>query len=141
MLMAPFFWNILPLTSLLKCLLLRHKIFLNTLPKTCSCSVLSSSRCSFNFLQSTCTHLAFYTFISLLIVCFSPPWYRYSQINIPLLRFFFGCTGSLLLHSGFSLVEASGGYPLLRCTGFSLWWLLLLQSTGSRCTGSRAQAQ
>ena len=31
-----------------------------------------------------------------------------------------------------SLVAASGGYSLLRCAGFSLRWLLLLQSTGSR---------
>ena len=34
-----------------------------------------------------------------------------------------------------SLVAASGGYSLLRCTGFSLQWLLLLQSTGSRRVG------
>ena len=34
-----------------------------------------------------------------------------------------------------SLVAASRGYSLLRCTGFSLWWLLLLRSTGSRCAG------
>ena len=34
-----------------------------------------------------------------------------------------------------SLVVASGGYCLLRCAGFSLRWLLLLQSTGSRCAG------
>ena len=31
-----------------------------------------------------------------------------------------------------SLVVASGVYSLLRCMGFSLWWLLLLWSTGSR---------
>ena len=57
---------------------------------------------------------------------------------------------------GLSLVVASGGYSSLRCAGFSLWWLLLLWSTGSRCAdfsscgtwaqqlwlmGSRAQAQ
>ena len=36
---------------------------------------------------------------------------------------------------GFSLVAASRGYSSLWCTGFSLQWLLLLQSTGSRCTG------
>ena len=36
---------------------------------------------------------------------------------------------------GLSLVEASGGYSSLRCTGFSLRWLLLLQSTGSRHVG------
>ena len=34
-----------------------------------------------------------------------------------------------------SLVVVSGGYSSLRCTGFSLWWLLLLRSTGSRHTG------
>ena len=33
---------------------------------------------------------------------------------------------------GLSLVEASGGYSSLRCVGFSLRWLLLLRSTGSR---------
>ena len=35
-----------------------------------------------------------------------------------------------------SLVAASGGYSSLRCMCFSLQWLLLLQSTGSRCEGS-----
>ena len=34
-----------------------------------------------------------------------------------------------------SLVAASGGYFSLGCTGFSLQWLLLLRSTGSRRTG------
>ena len=57
---------------------------------------------------------------------------------------------------GLSLAAASGGYSSLCCTGFSLRWLLLLRSTGSRRTGfsscglraqqlwlmgSRAQAQ
>ena len=36
---------------------------------------------------------------------------------------------------GLSLVAASGGYSLLRCAGFSLRWLLLLRSTGSRHVG------
>ena len=36
---------------------------------------------------------------------------------------------------GLSLIAASGGYSSLRCMGFSLRWLLLLQSTGSRCAG------
>ena len=34
-----------------------------------------------------------------------------------------------------SQVVASGGYSLLRCTGFSLRWLLLLRSMGSRRAG------
>ena len=37
---------------------------------------------------------------------------------------------------GLSLVAASGDYSSMRCTGFSLQWLLLLQSTGSRHAGS-----
>ena len=55
-----------------------------------------------------------------------------------------------------SLVVASGGYSSLQCMDFSLWWLLLLRSMGSRhegfsscgtraqqlwLVGSRAQAQ
>ena len=35
-----------------------------------------------------------------------------------------------------SLVAASGGYSSLWCVGFSLWWLLLLRSVGSRHAGS-----
>ena len=36
---------------------------------------------------------------------------------------------------GLSLVVVSGGYSSLQCAGFSLWWLLLLWSTGSRRVG------
>ena len=49
--------------------------------------------------------------------------------------FIFGCLGPLLLRAGFSLAVASRGYSSLRCVGFSLRWLLLLRSTGSRRTG------
>ena len=61
---------------------------------------------------------------------------------------FFGCLKNLFilfiyfwLHwvfvaaHGLSLVVASGDYSSLWCTGFSLRWLLLLWSTGSRCVG------
>ena len=37
---------------------------------------------------------------------------------------------------GLSLVVESWGYSLLQCMSFSLWWLLLLWSMGSRHTGS-----
>ena len=37
---------------------------------------------------------------------------------------------------GLSLVAVSGDYSSLRCVGFSLRWLLLLWSTGSRYAGS-----
>ena len=36
---------------------------------------------------------------------------------------------------GLCLVAASGGYSSLKCAGFSLRWLLVLRSTGSRCAG------
>ena len=36
---------------------------------------------------------------------------------------------------GLSLVAVSGGYSSVQCTGFSLRWLLLLWSTGSRHKG------
>ena len=40
--------------------------------------------------------------------------------------FVFGCVGSLLLHVGFLQLQNAD---------FSLWWLLLLQNTGSRQAG------
>ena len=58
--------------------------------------------------------------------------------------FSFGCVGSLVLCAGFSLVAVSGGYSSLWCAGFSLQWLLLLWSMGSRHAGFSscdAQAQ
>ena len=36
---------------------------------------------------------------------------------------------------GLSLVAVSGGYSLLLCVSFTLQWLLLLRSTGSRSAG------
>ena len=51
--------------------------------------------------------------------------------------FFFCCTWSLLLLRRLSLVAVSGGYSLLWCEGFSLWWLLLLWNTGSRAPAQK----
>ena len=49
--------------------------------------------------------------------------------------FIYGHSGSLLLCEGFPLVAASRGSSSLQWVGFSLQWLLLLQSTGSRRLG------
>ena len=49
--------------------------------------------------------------------------------------FFFWLRWVFVAVRGLSLVAASGGYCSLRSVGFSLRWLLLLQSTGSRCMG------
>ena len=45
--------------------------------------------------------------------------------KIYLLILFIGCAGSLAA-PGLSLAAVSMGYSWLRCTGFSVWWLLLL---------------
>ena len=46
--------------------------------------------------------------------------------------FIFCCAESSLLHGLSPVAVNRTTLPL--CRGFSLWWLLLLQSTGSRCT-------
>ena len=71
-------------------------------------------------------------FVYLLLFCFALFNFFFCKFTY---LFIFGCVGSLLLHAGFSLVAASGGYSSVRCVGFSLRWLLLLQSTGSRVQG------
>ena len=48
--------------------------------------------------------------------------------------FIFGCVGSLLLCAGFLQLQRTG-FTLLGCAGFSLRWLLLLWSMGSRPVG------
>ena len=48
--------------------------------------------------------------------------------------FIFGCAASSLLHR-LPLAAESRGYSPLQCSGFSLQWLLLLQSKSSRATG------
>ena len=57
----------------------------------------------------------------------------YFFLKIEFYVFIFGCAGSLLLLRLVSRGEH--GLALLQCAGFSLWWLLLLQSMGSRVCG------
>ena len=49
--------------------------------------------------------------------------------------FFFWLRWVFVAVRGLSVVVANEGCSSLRCVGFSLQWLLLLRSTGSRCTG------
>ena len=51
------------------------------------------------------------------------------------LFFYFWLYWVFIVARGLSLVAASGGYSSLQRAGFSLQWLLLMQSTGSRCAG------
>ena len=91
-------------------------------------------------------------------IFFSPfcPENSYFFLNLLILFTYFWLCWVFAAACGLSLVVVSRGYSSLRCAGFSMWWLLLLQSTGSRrtgfsscgtwaqqlwLTGSRAQAQ
>ena len=53
---------------------------------------------------------------------------------LKIIYLFLAALGLVAAH-GLPLVVASGAYSSLRCVGFSFRWLLLLQSTGSRCAG------
>ena len=53
------------------------------------------------------------------------------------LFFFLAALGLLCCARAFSSC-GEWGYSSLQCAGFSLWWLLLLWSTGSRCVGFRS---
>ena len=62
------------------------------------------------------------------------PWF--SMYFIYLYKFiYFWLRWVFVAARGLSLVAVSGGYSSLWCMGFSLWWLLLLQNTGSRRVG------
>ena len=52
-----------------------------------------------------------------------------------ILFIYFGLHWVFVAARGLSPVAARGGYSALQCVGFSLRWLLLLHSTGSRCAG------
>ena len=57
------------------------------------------------------------------------------KINLFILFIYFWLHWVFVAACGLSLVAGSWGYSLLRCAGFSLRWLLLLCSTGSRHAG------
>ena len=61
-------------------------------------------------------------------------WHTFFQSswNDFLLFFFFWLGWVFVAVHGLSLVAVIRGYSSLTCAGFSLWWLLLLQSMGSR---------
>ena len=64
-----------------------------------------------------------------------PMEYAFKVISILDFFFLFWLHWVFVAVHGLSLVAASRGYSLLWCAGFSLRWLLLLWSTGSRHTG------
>ena len=80
-----------------------------------------------------CQHLValstlknFFCYSNRFVVVIRPVFFKNKFIYL----FTYGCVGSSLLLAGLSLVAASGGYSLLRCAGFSLWWLLFAMEHG-----------
>ena len=76
------------------------------------------------------------SFTALKVLCVLPihlPWLFKKNLFVYL--FIFWLHWVFVAVCGLSLVALSGGYSLLRCAGFSLQWLLLLWSTGSRHAG------
>ena len=69
---------------------------------------------------------------NLIIICYI--FFSFFLFFINLFIYFWLCC-VFVAAPRLSLVAAIGGYSSLRCTGFSLQWLLLLRSMGSRCTG------
>ena len=61
--------------------------------------------------------------------------YIFFLIYLFILFIYFWLRWVFVAARGLSLVVVSGGYSSLQCAGFSLWWLLLLRSTGSRHAG------
>ena len=57
------------------------------------------------------------------------------NINLFILFIYFWLCWVFVAARRLSLVVASEGYSSLQCAGFSLQWLLLLRSTGSRRAG------
>ena len=73
-------------------------------------------------------------FLISLLICFAEVGCHAHLFSLFFFNLFLAVLG-LRCCSGFSLVVASGGYSLLRCAGFSLRWLLLLWSMGSKQVG------
>ena len=65
----------------------------------------------------------------------SPCFFFFFKINLFIYFIYFWLRWVFVAARGLSLVAASGGYSSLRCARFSLRWLLLLWSMGSRCAG------
>ena len=100
--------------------------------------VLSKSR------NETWTHNSFFFFFLIYFMYFGLLWVFFFKLfyfififfKIYLLIYFYFCLHWVFVAvCGLSLVAARGGCSSLPSLGFSLWWLLLLQSTGCRHTG------
>ena len=86
--------------------------------------------CGNNSLHFYCASTICKAFLQTFVLSTSFFFFNYFILFI----YFWLCWVFVATH-GLSLVAASGGCSSLWSVGFSLWWLLLLQSTGSRRRG------
>ena len=95
--------------------------------------------CSFSFSSPKTTQRVLWLLSTIMNLTISLPLCRTSfffLINLFIYLFIYLWLRWVFIAAhGLSLVAASGDYSWLQCTGVSLWWLLLLQSTGCRCVG------
>ena len=70
-----------------------------------------------------------------LLIAVASLFFFFKEIHVLLFIYLWPCWVFVSVR-GLSLVAASGGHYSSRCAGLSLSRPLLLQSTGSRCTGS-----
>ena len=103
----------------------------NTQRKLCTANILMY------FLSITFTKLESYTIYNFVACFFHLQYHEHFSVTLINLfyLFYFWLHWVFLAACRFSLVVVSGGYSSWCCAGFSLQWLLLLWSTGSRCAG------
>ena len=110
---------------------------LTTLPKSASLLPTSPIFRTYHFLTYCFIFLFVCLFIYLSIICLLLLEYKLHEGRNVLFFFLsFWLLWVLVAVCGLSLVAVSRGYSSLRCVGFSLQWLLLLWSAGSRRAGS-----
>ena len=75
-------------------------------------------------------------FVKVIWASFVSYWRNlFFYIHLFIFYFYFWLCWVFVAMRGLPLVAASRGYSSLRCAGFSLQWLLLLRSMGSRSVG------
>ena len=77
----------------------------------------------------------YHSFVFFKIIYFLFKLFIFFLIYLFILFIYFWLRWVFIAACELSLVAVSVGYSLLRCAGFSLWWLLLLRITGSRLAG------
>ena len=118
-------------------------LFLILSPAFVICRLFNDSHCEWCVVTPHCrfylhfSNNAEYLFMCLLIYLYI---FFGKKVSLELLSIkkkknsVFGCTRSSLLCTGFLQLQQLGA--TLHCgSRFSLWWLLLMQSAGSRCAG------